>query len=262
MLITDDRHTQVSDGSRRAGRPPNPRVSVVVPTLNEAQNLPHVFAALPPDLFELVVVDGASVDGTVEVARALWPQVNVVLQDRRGKGNALKCGFAACTGDIIVMLDADGSADPREIERFTRALTDGADFAKGSRFTRGGGSADITPMRWLGNLALSRTVNVLFGTGYSDLCYGYNAFWRDCLGDIDVDCDGFEVETLINIRIHRAGMRVTEVPSFEHRRLHGTSNLHVVRDGSRVMRTILRERLRRSPTAAGREAAAVVVSGP
>jgi glycosyltransferase involved in cell wall biosynthesis len=220
-----------------------------MPTFNEAANLPHVFARMPADIFEIVLVDGGSSDDTVEVARRLWPGVRVIGQTRRGKGNALACGFAASRGDIVVMLDADGSADPREIERFVTILRQGADFAKGSRFIDGGGSADITAIRRLGNSVLSGTVNLLFRTRYSDLCYGYNAFWRSCLDDIAADCDGFEIETLINIRIARARLRVVEVPSFEFERIHGQSNLNAVRDGWRIMRTIVRERCRRRPAA-------------
>jgi glycosyltransferase involved in cell wall biosynthesis len=222
-----------------------------MPTLNEAENLAHVLTALPENLLEVVLVDGLSSDGTVEAARRLRPDIRVVLQTRRGKGNALALGFAAARGDIIVMLDADGSTDPKEIPAFLEALFAGADFAKGSRFLRGGGSADITRIRRVGNSVLSGSVNFLFGTRYSDLCYGFNAFWRDCLPALDVDCDGFEVETLINIRAARAGLRVTEVASYEHRRLHGVSNLNAVRDGTRVARTIARERLRRKTRAAG-----------
>ena len=223
-----------------------PRVTVVVPTLNEADNLPHVFAELPEDLHEVIVVDGFSTDDTIEVAKRLRPDARIVIQERRGKGNALACGFAAATGDIIVMLDADGSADPAEIPAFVGALQGGADFAKGSRYLAGGGSTDITGLRSAGNRALSGTVNTLFGTRYSDLCYGYNAFWRHCLPAMSVDCDGFEVETLINIRIARAGLRIAEVPSFERDRIHGESNLNTFRDGFRVLRTICRERLRRN----------------
>jgi hypothetical protein len=148
---------------------------------------------------------------------------------------------------MIVMMDADGSSDPAEIPRFIAALEAGADFAKGTRFATGGGSADITRLRRAGNRVLSATVNVLFGTSYTDLCYGYNAFWRHCVPVIDVDCDGFEVETLITARISRAGLRVAEVPSFERPRIHGVSNLSAFRDGPRVLQTILRERFRRPP---------------
>jgi glycosyltransferase involved in cell wall biosynthesis len=230
---------------------------VVIPALNEARNLEHVLPALPAGLHEVILVDGASIDGTIETARRLRGDIRIVKQSRRGKGNALACGFAAASGDIIVMLDADGSADPAEIPRFVDALLAGADFAKGSRFLRGGGSHDITILRSFGNRLLSKLVNALFHVEYSDLCYGYNAFWRNaCLQSLGLSCnwpqaaddrllhgDGFEIETLINIRVAAAGLRVREVPSYERQRLHGTSNLNAARDGLRVLRTILAERV-------------------
>jgi glycosyltransferase involved in cell wall biosynthesis len=234
----------------RGSRQPEPslaqlgwRVSVVIAAMNEAKNLPYVLGRLPDGLHELILVDGHSADDTVAVAQSLRPDVRIVTQTGRGKGKALADGFAICTGDIIVALDADGSTDAAEIPRFVAALTNGADFVKGSRFAQGGSSADITRTRSLGNYCLNAFVNVLYGTHYTDLCYGYNAFWARCLPYMRVDCDGFEVETLINVRIAKAGLVVHEVPSYEHARLHGSSNLHAVRDGSRVLRTILRERL-------------------
>ncbi len=219
-------------------------VSVVLPTLNEADNLPHVFERMPSEIFEVILVDGNSTDGTVEVAKELWPSLRVVRQSGKGKGNALTCGFWAATGDVIVMLDGDGSTDPAEIPRFVAALLAGADFAKGSRFIAGGGSADITAVRRMGNWALAKVVNLIWGGQYSDLCYGYNAFWRRCLPFVSPDCEGFEVETLINIRASRAGLRIHEVPSFEHDRRYGVSNLNARRDGMRVLRTIVSERIR------------------
>jgi glycosyltransferase involved in cell wall biosynthesis len=219
------------------------RVSVVIAAMNEAENLPHVFARLPEGLHEVILVDGHSVDDTVEVARRLRPDVRIVAQTGRGKGNALADGFAVSTGEIIVALDADGSTDAAEIPRFVAALCNGADFVKGSRFAQGGSSTDITRTRSLGNHVLNAFVNALYGTHYTDLCYGYNAFWARCLPYMRVDCDGFEVETLINVRIAKAGLVVHEVPSYEHPRLHGNSNLHAVRDGTRVLRTIVLERI-------------------
>jgi glycosyltransferase involved in cell wall biosynthesis len=219
------------------------RVSVVIPALNEEENLPYVFAALPQGLHELIVVDGHSTDRTVAVAQQLRPDARIVIQTGRGKGNALAAGFAACTGDIVVMLDADGSTDAAEIPRFVAALCNGADFVKGSRFAQGGASSDITRIRKLGNRVLSAAVNSLYGTSYTDLCYGYNAFWTRCLPYMHVDCEGFEVETLINVRIAKAGLVVHEVPSYERNRIHGASNLSAVRDGGRVVRTIACERV-------------------
>ncbi|MGY0063156.1 glycosyltransferase family 2 protein [Streptomyces sp. LZ34] len=219
-----------------------PPVSVVIPAMNEAENLPYVFKTLPAWIHEVVLVDGNSTDDTVRVARELWPGVKVVPQRGKGKGDALITGFAACTGDIVVMVDADGSADGGEIVSYVSALVSGADFAKGSRFANGGGTDDMTPIRKLGNRALTSLVNHKFGARYTDLCYGYNAFWRHCLDEIALDCAGFEVETLMNIRVVKAGLRVQEIPSHEYERIHGVSNLRAVRDGLRVLRVILRER--------------------
>lgn len=219
----------------------SPRVSVVIPVRNEASNLPSVLARLPTGLFEVILVDGHSEDNTVEVARRCRPDIRVVCQGGHGKGNALACGFAAARGDVIVTLDGDGSTRPEEIPRFVGALRKGADFAKGSRFAPGGGSADITALRKAGNLALVFLVNVLFRTRYTDLCYGFNAFWTRCLAKLEVDSDGFEVESLLNVKAARSGLKVTEVPSLECGRLNGLSNLRAWSDGMRVLRTVLSE---------------------
>lgn len=233
-----------------AGSAGRPTVSVVLPTRNEARNLPHVAKRMPP-VDEIVVIDGGSLDGTADVARRLWPTATVIEQTRNGKGNALACGFRAATGDIIVMIDGDGSTDPAEIPSFVAALLDGADLAKGSRFSRGGGSDDITHFRRAGNKGLNWLVNRIFQTGFSDLCYGYNAFWRrnlTCLNLPETDLaepqwgDGFEIETVINVRAARSGWQIREVGSFEGKRLYGRSNLNAVTDGLRVLRTISRER--------------------
>jgi glycosyltransferase involved in cell wall biosynthesis len=235
---------------------PLPSVSVVVPALNEARNIPHVFERIPQDVHEVILVDGFSVDGTVAVARQLRPDVRILRQTRMGKGNAVACGVAAATGDIIAMVDADGSADPGEIPRFVDALVAGADFAKGSRFLKGGGSSDITRLRTTGNHALTMFFNICYGRNYTDLCYGFNVFWRRHASVIGLDAtspaptdgdgrlwgDGFEVETLIHVRVAKAGLLVAEVPSFEHPRIHGASNLNAFSDGRRVLRTILTER--------------------
>jgi glycosyltransferase involved in cell wall biosynthesis len=248
-----DQDQAASSGQRaradaRAGQA-QPRVSVIIPALNEARNLEHVFAALPAGLHEVILVDGRSTDGTPETARRLMPAIRIVNQTRTGKGNALACGFAAATGDIIVMIDADGSTDPAEIPAYLQALADGADYAKGTRFAPGAGSADITPLRRLGNKMLGLLVNTLYRTRYTDLCYGYNAFRATAApafglrpeGTAKTWGDGFEIETLLSLRAAAASLAITEVPSYEHARIHGHSNLSTFRDGRRVLRTILTE---------------------
>jgi hypothetical protein len=238
-----------------------PSVSVVIPALNEAKNLSWLARHMPAGIGEMILVDGGSTDETVPVARTLWPDLRILEQTRRGKGNALACGFAAATNDIIVMIDADGSMDPGEIPFFVDALVSGSDYAKGTRFGAGGGSNDITLLRTAGNRVLNGLTNLTYRSSYSDLCYGYNAFWREVLPAFQLDAgrpgegdvyrwgDGFEIETLMNIRAHIAGLRVEEVPSFESRRINGASNLNATKDGLRVLRTIAVERWgrRRSP---------------
>ena len=230
---------------RRTRRPASsrPKVSVIIPAKNEAENLPYVLPALPDIVDEVVLVDGRSTDDTIAVARRLRPDVIVVPQSYRGKGDAVSCGFAMASGDIIVMIDADGSTDPEEIPLFVGALVNGADFAKGSRHLPEGGSEDLTWFRRTGNACLTGLVNLLFGARYTDLCYGYNAFWRDCLTALNVDSTGFEIETQLNVRAVKVGLVIEEVPSMERNRIHGESNLHPIRDGMRVLRTIFRERL-------------------
>ncbi len=260
LWLGEWRHTNVQlvdaawDGAHQLAPP---RVSVVVPTLNEAENLPHVLPRLDPS-FEVIIVDGGSSDDTVATALRLRPDARIVHQQRRGKGEALICGWNAATGDIVVTLDADGSARPEEIPAFVQALCDGADYAKGSRYMFGGGSTDLTWLRNFGNRFLGTSVNLLFGTRYSDLCYGYNAFWRECADKLACDVDGFEIETLMNIRAAQAGLNVVEVPSHEADRLHGSSNLRPFRDGVRILRLIIRERFRR-PAAAAPAAPVVTV---
>lgn len=238
--VRDENH------ARPSGLPVS--VSVVIPTLNEALNLPHVLERMPTWIDELVIVDGRSTDGTVEVAKELWDDPVIVKETKPGKGLALRRGFEAATGDVIVMIDADGSMDPQEIPDFVTALVSGADFAKGSRFCHGGGTTDMEWYRRLGNGALTLMVRTLFGGRYSDLCYGYNAFWRSALDGMRLDADGFEIETMMNIRALTTDLRVREVPSFEADRIHGTSNLNTVTDGWRVLKTIIAER--KSPTKA------------
>lgn len=226
-------------------RPSSPRVSVVIPTLNEAGNLPYVLNTIPHWVDEILIVDGRSHDDTERVARVLRPDVRIIQQTRPGKGAALKVGLEAAKGDILIVMDADGSMDGRDIEAFRDALVAGADYVKGSRFRAGGGSTDITRIRRFGDGGICLLIRMLFGARYTDGTYGYKGLWADLLDKIRIDADGFEVELLIDIRAHRAGLVTTEVPCFEANRIHGNSNLNAAKDGLRCLQVILRERMRR-----------------
>jgi len=212
--------------------------------MNEERNIGYVLQNMPEIVDEVILVDGNSKDDTVAVSRALRPDIRVVGQDRPGKGAALRAGFEAARGDVIVMIDADGSMDPREIERYVEAVEAGNQLVKGSRFLEGGGTDDMELLRKVGNGALRRAVNTLYGARFSDLCYGYMAFRRDCLPDMALKSDGFEIETEIVVRSLRAGLKVTEVPSFEAPRHYGESNLNTWRDGRRVLRELIKHRFK------------------
>jgi glycosyltransferase involved in cell wall biosynthesis/ActR/RegA family two-component response regulator len=218
-------------------------VSVVIPTLNEAKNLDQVLPRLPMQLIdEVILVDGFSTDGTVEIAKKLLPSIKVVYQHVRGKGAALRAGYKASSGQIIVVLDADGSHDPREIPRFIANLIEGSDIVKGSRFSHGGGTTDMPRYRRIGNDFFTLLVNLLFNGTITDLCYGYHAFWRYCLDVIDLEnFNGFEIDAAIYVRAIKARLRLTEVPSFEGYRFHGIGKLKTIPDGFRVLKTILNE---------------------
>lgn len=236
------------DGREREALPSTPgfkaRLSVVVPAKNEARNIGWVLERIPRDVDEVVLVDGRSTDRTIEVARAIRPDIVVVRDDEPGKGAALRAGFAAATGDFVVMLDADGSMDPGEIEGFVALLESGHDLVKGSRFAPGGGTADMSILRSAGNRVLLTLANFLFGVSQTDLCYGYAAFRRDRVLALELDAVGFEIETQLFLRATRQGLAVAEFPSFEAPRRSGTSNLNTFRDGWRVLTTIVAERLR------------------
>lgn len=233
-------------------------MSVVVPALNERENLQYVLPRIPGWVHETILVDDHSTDGTAETAVALMPTIRVVPNLRPGgKGNALQTGYESATGEIIVQLDADGSEAPEEIPAFVGALLAGADFAKGTRFVPGGGTTDMTGLRKWGNRGFVWLVWLLFGVRFTDLCYGYNAFWTRVLPVLRIDADGFEVEAMLNLRAVRNGLKIREVPSFEDVRVHGQGRLVTFPDGWRVLKTIFKEKFpegrsgRRTPRRSG-----------
>ena len=170
--IFSPRQTQQSSDPSIGEHQQYPLISVVIPALNESRNLRHVLPLIPWFVHEIILVDGYSTDDTLKLVEYLRPTIrppiHIIMQTRKGKGNALRLGCAASTGDIIVTLDADGSADPREISLFVEALIRGNDFAKGSRCIRGGGSHDFSYLRRLGNYGLRKIVNLLFHARFTD----------------------------------------------------------------------------------------------
>jgi glycosyltransferase involved in cell wall biosynthesis len=214
---------------------------LVIPVRNEARNIAWVLEQIANDVDEIILVDGDSTDATLITACSYRPDIRVVPQEGVGKGSALRTGFRAATGDFIVMMDADGSMSPQEIRHYVHFLANGYDFVKGSRFIGGGGSLDITPFRRLGNRFLLGVFNSLYGADLTDLCYGFCAFHRRYLEHLALSATGFEIEAEMTVHAMQAGLRIAEVPSLEMPRRSGKSNLHAIRDGIRVLRTVLRD---------------------
>jgi len=222
------------------------KISIVIPTLNEAGNIKEVFPKIPSFVDEVIVVDGNSIDGTREMVKQYRPDAKIIVGEPRGKGEALKTGFEQSSGDIIVMMDADGSHDPDEMGNLIAPLLDGYEVSKGSRMLPGGGSSDLTLFRKFGNSIFIGMVNAMYGSDYTDLCYGYRAFKKDALRKIKCTSAGFEIETEQSIKIRKAGLKVKEVPSFEAKRINGESNLNSFTDGWKILNIIAREYLKKA----------------
>lgn len=229
---------RTSNGSR-------PTVTALICTLNEAETLPDMLPAIPDWTHEVLVVDGHSTDRTREVVHELRPNARFVLQPGTGKGDALKYGIQQASGDIVVTLDADGTTDPRDISRFVEPLLDGYQFTKGSRFLLSR-PANKPQHRVFGNWLIVTTFNILYLRRYTDLCSGYNAFWKDAIELVDLRSeDGFEDEPLINSRVRKAGLRVKEVGHHDRGRAEGDSKAPSWRQGFKAIKTVVRERLSR-----------------
>jgi len=224
-------------------KPPYPKVSVIICTLNEEKNLPHVLPRIPTWVDEVILVDGHSTDKTVEVAKKLRPDVKVLYQPNRGKGDALKYGVATSKGDITITFDADGTYPPEEIPKFVQAILQGHDFAKGTRFM-GTKPTCMLAHRQLGNRILAWTANLLFRTRYTDICSGYYAFLTEAVRRINLASDGFEMEQELFVKIAKMKFKITEVPHSYRSRIHGVSKTRDFRQGIKNLLYIISLRLR------------------
>jgi glycosyltransferase involved in cell wall biosynthesis len=218
-----------------------PKVTALICTLNEEQNLPHVLPRIPAWVNEVLVIDGHSTDKTVEVAKKIRPDIRIVGQPGKGKGDALKYGVGLASGDIIVTLDADGSTDPEDIPRFVEPLLTGNDFVKGSRLIKSCRS-NMRWHRWLGNKVLVFIFNNLFNARYTDVCSGYNAFWRTAYQYLSPSYDGFEMEQQILAKARKAGFKVVEVGHSDKGRLGSASKVSALKQGLRDLVVIVKER--------------------
>ncbi len=219
----------------------NPYVSVVIPTLNEERNIGPLLRQVRPMLkdytHEIIVVDGHSEDRTVMIAKSMGAKI---VYDDLGKGSALTKGIRTAKGKIIVAMDADLSNRARELKLLIAGIETGYDICMGSRFLTGGGSDDMPLIRKIGNGFFVWIVNRLYGSRYTDLCYGYRSFARNVPQRLDLEEKGFGIEAEISIKAMKKRMKVLEVPSYEKKRKSGIAKLLTLRDGLVILKTIIR----------------------
>jgi glycosyltransferase involved in cell wall biosynthesis len=219
-----------------------PLVSVVIPCLNEAENIEACVTAALEALAlmdvpgEVVVADNASEDDSVRLAERAGARV--VLEHRRGYGSAYLAGFAASSGRYIVMADADLTYDFKEIPRFVAALEEGAEMVIGDRMDNIQPGAMPWLHRYVGNPILTGLLNLFFRTGIKDAHCGMRALRRDVLPRLELRTTGMEFASEMVIRASKANLKIAEFPIEYHPR-GGESKLSSFRDGWRHLRFLL-----------------------
>jgi dolichol-phosphate hexosyltransferase len=223
-------------------------VDVIIPALNEAATIGLVLDEIPYEHlsahgFEAraVVVDNGSTDGTADVVRERGALV--LHEPRRGKGNAMRCGFQASRADFVVMLDGDATYPAVHIPEMLELLVGGCDVVVGSRLrgTRAPGS--ISRINVVGNRMLTWLACVLYGRRISDLCTGYWAFRGAVLPELQLSAVGFNLEAELFSEVVRHGLRLGEIP-VHYRRRPTPTKLRALRDGVRIARMLFRKRFR------------------
>lgn len=213
----------------------NKKISVIIPTLNEEKNMPILLKKIPDYVDEIIVIDSHSKDKTVEVSEKHGANVYLV---GKGKGRAIIKGVKESSGDYVIIVDADLSHDPKEIELFISALNIGNDLCLGSRFIQGGGSEDITFIRKIGNKFFIKFINFLFRKRFTDVCYGYRAFKRDSFNKLNLKASGFSIEVELIIKAIKKNMNIIEIPSYEKERKYGKTKLNSITDGLKILKEI------------------------
>ncbi len=218
-----------------------PYVSIIIPTLNEAKNLkwllPGVKKVMKNYSYEIIIVDKNSTDGTQEFAKKYGAKL---VSENLKKGAALMRGFDLAKGKILISMDADLSHRPKELLLLIAGIEAGYDMCAGSRFIIGGGSEDITFIRRIGNKFFVTLGNLLYGSRYTDMCYGYNAFTRESIKRLHLEESGFGIETDMHTKAAKYGLRILEIPSYEKKRKYGFGKLKTIRDGFIILRIMLK----------------------
>jgi len=218
------------------------KITVVIPTRNEEGCIGRVLGEIPRTLVnEVIVIDGHSTDRTViEAKKSMKSSDKVLDQIGNGYGAALIQGMRAARGDVIVMMDADGSHDPKDIVKIIKKMEKGAEYVMASRYMLGGRSDDDTWLRWFGNKLFTWMTNVVHGSDITDSLYLFTAIRKESMEKLKLKSHGFEFCTEIVVKAHKAGLKFAEVPTIERARFAGKSKVNSFYHGMKILRMILR----------------------
>lgn len=219
--------------------------SLVILTLNEVEATPKVYDRIPLSCAdEAFAVDGGSADGTIEFLRSRG--LKVVVQDKRGRGEAFRIAMREAKGRHVVFFSPDGNEDPLDIPKLFELLRYGADMAIGSRMMRGAFNEEdvhwLRPRKWV-NQAFTLAANLLWNRGpyLTDTINGFRGVSKAAFEAMRPDADGFVVEYQMTIRAMKLGLKVVELPTREGQRAGGESTAAALPTGMVFIRQLLKE---------------------
>jgi len=216
-------------------------VSVIIITLNEAEAIGRVIEEVPKDsVSEILVVDGNSTAGTPDVVRRLGHKV--INQEGKGYGDAFMTGARHASGDTLVLMDGDGSQDPKYIPALLEEIRAGKKAVFASRYMKGAGSADDTLIRYIGNRFFTFLTNALHGVGISDSLFLFAAIDKKVFGGLGLKQAGFEFCVEVPIKVRKTGHEFAQIPSKERKRFHGVSRFNAFSLGIKILKFIIKER--------------------
>lgn len=216
------------------------KTSLIIPALNEVKSIGETLKQVPKDFVdEIIVADGHSTDGTPELVRKLG--YRVVEEEGMGFGSAIISGIKESTGDVIIIMDADGSHNPKDIPRLLEKIKEGYDIGWGSRYLPGGGSADDTLLRHFGNKFFTFLTRLIHGVKVADILYLFAAFRREVFDSLELKSTGFEFCIELPVKAHKAGFKFGEVSCFERKRFADESRVKDFSDGLKILLAILKK---------------------
>lgn len=222
------------------------KVSLIIPTKDESGVIGSVLKEVPRNIIdEIIVIDGHSTDTTGEEAKAqLRPgEDKFILQKKKGFGSALLQAFKIAKGDVVVIMNADGSHNPKDIPALLKKIGQGYEYVMASRYMKEGRSDDDTIVRFIGNRTLTFLTNLFYGVNVTDSLFFYTAITRKGLNKLHFSSPGFEFCIEMLIKANKDGLKFAEVPVIERRRFSGKSKVNALSAGWKILMVILREKL-------------------